>query len=146
MTSESPQFPDLVSDMLEALHPLLARMRAERTLSPGKVGILHHLSQQGRATSAELAAVVRVSPQAISLSTRELEELGFIERVPDATDRRRSWIVLTDSGRAKLQEEARTGEQWMARAITEQLSSAERENLKAAIPVLKKLGLEAPRG
>lgn len=146
MTSETPPESASVRELIDVLHPLLGRMRAERTLSPGKVGILHHLSQHGRATSAELAAAVRVSPQAISLSTREMEELAFIERVPDADDRRRTWIVLTDAGRLKLEEEARTGELWIGRAITERLTSGEREILSAAIPVLKKLGMEVPRG
>ncbi len=146
MTFESTPDPELVIETLEVLRPLLARMRAERTLSPGKVGILHHLAQHGHATSAELASAVRISPQAISLSTRELEEREFIERVPDAEDRRRSWIVLTETGRIRLEQEARTGERWMAQAIAGQLSEAERELLRSAIPVLKKLGMEEPRG
>ncbi|GAA1495261.1 MarR family winged helix-turn-helix transcriptional regulator [Paeniglutamicibacter kerguelensis] len=145
MTSESTPDPVFVREFLEALHPLLRRMRAERSLSPGKVGILHHLSQHGRATSKELAAAIRVSPQAISLATPELEELGFIERVPDSDDRRKTWIVLAEAGRAKLEEEIRAGEGWIGQAITEQLTSDERRILLAAIPVLKKIGVEAPR-
>lgn len=146
MTSENTPDPVAVREFLEVLHPLLRRMRAERTLSPGKVGILHHLSLHERATSTELAAAVRVSPQAISLAARELEGMAFIERVPDADDRRKTWIVLAEAGRAKLEEEARAGEGWIGQAITEQLTDDERRILKAAIPVLKKIGLEAPRG
>jgi DNA-binding MarR family transcriptional regulator len=146
MTSENTPDPMAVREFLEVLHPLLRRMRAERTLSPGKVGILHHLSLHERATSTELAAAVRVSPQAISLAARELEGMSFIERVPDADDRRKTWIVLAEAGRAKLEEEARAGEGWIGQAITEQLTDDERRILKAAIPVLKKIGLEAPRG
>lgn len=146
MTSENTPDPMAVREFLEVLHPLLRRMRAERTLSPGKVGILHHLSLHERATSTELAAAVRVSPQAISLAARELEEMAFIERVPAADDRRKTWIVLAEAGRAKLEDEARAGEGWIGQAITEQLTDDERRILKAAIPVLKKIGLEAPRG
>jgi DNA-binding MarR family transcriptional regulator len=146
MTSDNTPDPMAVREFLEVLHPLLRRMRAERTLSPGKVGILHHLSLHERATSTELAAAVRVSPQAISLAARELEQMAFIERVPDADDRRKTWIVLAEAGRAKLEEEARAGEGWIGQAITEQLTDDERRILKAAIPVLKKIGLEAPRG
>ena len=146
MTSENTPDPVYVREFLEALRPLMRRMRAERSLSPGKLGILHHLSQHGRATGKELAAAVRVSPQAISLATPELEEMAFIERVPDATDRRRTWIVLTDAGRAKLEEEIHAGEGWIGQSIAEQLTGEEREILKAAIPVLKKIGVEAPRG
>lgn len=146
MTSESTPDPEFAREFLEALHPLARRLRAERSLSPGKVGILQHLSQHGRATSKELAAAIRVSPQAISLATPELEELGYIERVPDADDRRKTWIELADAGRVKLAEEVRAGERWIGQAIAEQLTSDEREILLAAIPVLKKIGVEPPRG
>ena len=146
MTSESTPDPVAVKEFLEVLHPLMRILRAERSLSPGKVGILHHLSQHGRATSKELAAAIRVSPQAISLATPELEAMGFIERVPDADDRRKTWIVLSEAGRAKFAEESRAGGDWIGRAIAERLTADERAILKTAIPVLKKIGLEAPRG
>ena len=110
------------------------------------MGILHHLSEHGRATGKELAAAIRVSPQAISLATPELEEMAFIKRVPDAADRRKTWIELTEAGRAKLEQEVRAGEGWIGQAIAERLTGAERGILQAAIPVLKKIGVEAPRG
>lgn len=144
--SEIPPNTELVGELLEALHPMLEKMRDERTLSPGKVGILHYLSRHGKATGAQLAATIRVSPQAISLSTPELEELGFIQRVRDEEDRRRTWIVLTDAGRTRLHQEIRTGERWLGRAIGERLSAQERNTLKDVIPLLKKLSAEEPCG
>lgn len=127
----------------EALRPLLRRLAAGRTLSPGKMGVLSHLAEHGRATTSELAAVVQVSPQAISLSARELERLQFVVRVPDAQDRRRTWIELTDAGRQKLAQELAAGHAWLDRAVMERLTPEERKVLEAAIPVLKKLGSEA---
>jgi hypothetical protein len=38
----------------ETLKPLLRRVNAERTLSPGKMGVLRHLAEEGRATTSEL--------------------------------------------------------------------------------------------
>jgi DNA-binding MarR family transcriptional regulator len=86
----------------ETLHPLLSRVNAERRLSPGKLGVLRHLAEEGRARTSELAVVVQVSPQAISLATRELERLKIVVRVPDSADRRRIWIELTELGRQEL--------------------------------------------
>lgn len=125
--------------LLEALHPILRRIQVERTLSPGKVGILRHVAENGRSSSADLAAAVQVSPQAISLAARELEGLGLVERVPDETDRRRSWIRPTDAGRLKLTEESRTGRAWLYEVIRERLTPAERQRLTSVIPVLRKL-------
>jgi DNA-binding MarR family transcriptional regulator len=132
----------LTHSLFEALHPLLRQLNAERTISPGKIGVLRHLAERGRATTTELAVVVRVSPQAISLAVRELEGLGFVERAPDADDRRRAWIEITPAGRQKLARESSAGQGWLGRAVTERLSPDERKSLAAAIPVIRKLGAE----
>lgn len=133
---------DPTADLLEALLPILGRIHRERTLSPGKVGILRHLVRHGRAGTAELAAAVQVSPQAISLATRELVGLGLVERIPDDGDRRRSWIQATEAGRLALAEETQAGRAWLQVAVLEHLSAAERQTLVAAIPVLAKLTAE----
>jgi DNA-binding MarR family transcriptional regulator len=127
----------------QALQPLLRRLNTERTISAGKLGVLRHIAEQGPATTSELAAVVQVSPQAISLAARELERLGFVVRVPDAADRRRSWIEITDAGRQKLDLESSAGHGWLDRAIAEQLTPEERTTLEAVIPILRKLGAES---
>lgn len=132
----------LTQSLFEALHPLLRQLNAERTISPGKIGVLRHLAEQGKSTTTELAAVVQVSPQAISLAVRELEGLGFVERAPDAEDRRRAWIEITPAGRQKLALESSAGVGWLDRAITQRLSAKERKSLAAAIPVIRKLGTE----
>lgn len=153
--TEAPH-PDPLADsaptaeLLEALQPILRRIVAERTLSPGKVGILRHVAETGRASTAELAAAVQVSPQAISLATRELEGLALVRRIPDETDRRRTWIHPTEAGRARLAEEALAGRSWLYGVIQDRLTPAERRALTEAIPALRKLTAtpeaEPPRG
>ncbi|MEV7663651.1 MarR family transcriptional regulator [Paenarthrobacter sp. NPDC089316] len=128
---------------LGALHPLLSRLNADRTISPGKIGVLRHLADYGRATTSELAVAVHVSPQGISLAARELERLRLVVRVPDAEDRRRIWIELTDAGRLKLARESSAGHDWLDQAITQRLTPEERKTLEAVIPVLRKLGPES---
>lgn len=143
--------PDSVDDsaptaeLLETLQPILRRIMVERTLSPGKVGILRHVAVNERASAAELAAAVQVSPQAISLATRELEDLGLIQRIPDGTDRRRTWIHPTAAGRRRLAEETQAGRSWLYGAIRERLTPVERKTLAEAIPVLRKLTAEPDR-
>lgn len=144
MAGDSTPDPLLNRSFFETLHPLLRRLNAERTLSPGKLGALRYLSEHGRATTSELAAAVRVSPQGLSLAARELERLQLVVRVPDAEDRRRVWIELTDAGRQKLAQELSAGYGWLDRAITERLTDEERKTLEAVIPIFRKLGEEAP--
>jgi len=47
-----------------------------------------------------LARGANITPQAMGELVDELEELGYVERRPDPTDRRAKLIVLTDRGRA----------------------------------------------
>ena len=142
MTGDQATDQALTHSLFEALHPLLRQLNAERTISPGKIGVLRHLAERGRATTSELAVVVQVSPQGISLAVRELVGLGFVERAPDADDRRRVWIEITQAGRQKLALESSAGQGWLDRAVTERLSPDERTALAAAIPALRKLGAE----
>jgi DNA-binding MarR family transcriptional regulator len=132
----------LTHSFFETLHPLLGRLNAERTISPGKLGVLRHLAEHGRATTSELAIVGRVSPQGISLAARELERSQFVVRVPDEGDRRRVWIELTDAGRQKLAQESAAGHGWLDRAIAERLTPDEQKRLEAVIPILRKLSSE----
>lgn len=127
----------------ETLPPILRRLNAERTISPGKMGILRHLAEHGHATTSELAAAVQVSPQGISLAARELERMQCVVRVHDSEDRRRIWIELTDLGRQKLARESAAGYDWLDRVITERLTPDEWKTLERAIPMLRKIGLEA---
>ncbi|MDE8668184.1 MarR family transcriptional regulator [Pseudarthrobacter sp. H3Y2-7] len=142
MTGDQATDQALTHSLFEALHPLLRQLNAERTISPGKIGVLRHLAERGRATTSELAVVVRVSPQGISLAVRELLGLGLVERAPDAEDRRRVWIEITPAGRQKLALESSAGQGWLDRAVAERLSPDERTSLAAAIPALRKLGTE----
>jgi DNA-binding MarR family transcriptional regulator len=142
MTGDPATDQALTHSLFEALHPLLRQLNAERTISPGKIGVLRHLAERGRATTSELAVVVRVSPQGISLAVRELLGLGLVERAPDAEDRRRVWIEITPAGRQKLALESSAGQGWLDRAVAERLSPDERTSLAAAIPALRMLGTE----
>lgn len=130
---------DLPGLLLEALRPIQHRLHAERTLSSGKLGILRRLVETDRATAGDLARRLHVSPQAVSLSTRELEGLGLIARARDDEDRRRIWFAITDAGRAWYEQEHLAGQAWLERAIAEQLTRDEVRALAAAVPVLAKL-------
>ena len=143
VTDTPPDHTPLSRDLLAAVQPLLAQVRSRRTLSPGKLGILHHVLTVGRATTSELAAQIQVSPQAISLAAHELETLGLIDRIPDTVDRRRIWIEPTDAGRDRFAQELADGHAWLSHIIGERLTPAEVAALEAAIPVLRKIGPEA---
>jgi len=51
----------------------------------------------------ELALRANITPQAMGELIDELEELGYLTRQPDLTDRRAKLVVLTDQGRAAVE-------------------------------------------
>lgn len=130
---------DLPEQMYEALSPLLSLIRTARSISPGKLGVLHILATEGQASAARMRQAIGVSQQAISLTTKELEGLGLIERHRDESDRRKLWFQLTDAGRRKLENEIQLGQRALMQAIGEYLSNEEFSLIRAALPALKKI-------
>jgi DNA-binding MarR family transcriptional regulator len=56
----------------------------------------------GHPTVGELATHLGVTQQAASKSVRELEELGYVERIEDVADSRVRRVALTSRGRAVI--------------------------------------------
>jgi DNA-binding MarR family transcriptional regulator len=66
---------------------------------PAHSAVFAQISPQGSRLSA-LARGANMSPQAMGELVDELEELGYVERQPDPTDRRAKLIMLTPRGHA----------------------------------------------
>ena len=130
---------NLAAEFRSAIRPLVRRFNRERTVSLGKSGILNHLNEQGPATASELAASERITPQAVAVALRELEELSFVTRARDEIDRRKMRVQITEQGRTSLEQEHQAGTRWLADALEERLNVSERATLSSAVPVLRKL-------
>jgi DNA-binding MarR family transcriptional regulator len=118
------------------------RLRAQE--APGGSGstalsILGRLFRDGPASATDLAASERLQPQSLTRTLRSLEESRLIARLPDAADRRRSIIWITDSGIALLQQSVRARESWLARAMDAALTDVERDMLVLAAALMERL-------
>jgi DNA-binding MarR family transcriptional regulator len=129
----------LASELRLTLGRLLRRMRAEGRLPIAQMAVLGRLDRGGPTTVSALATAERVRPQSMSQTVGELESDGLVTRHPDPTDRRQLLVELTDAGRSTLEDERRHREGWLARAIAEDLSPAERAALEAALEPLRRL-------
>ena len=139
MSQRAPDAHAIAIALVDLLRPMAARVSAARTLSAGKISILRHLAAHGRATTAELALVVRVSPQAVSLAAKELQGVDLIAREPDDEDRRKGWLVLTELGRQRLEEELLVSSRWLEEAVSTRLSPAEASVVADVVPLLRRL-------
>ena len=129
----------LASELRLILGRLIRRMRSEGRIPIAQLAVLGRLDRGGPATVSALATAERVRPQSMSQTVSELEADGLVTRRPDPTDRRQLLVELTDAGNATLADERRHREGWLARAIAEDLSPAERRSLEAALEPLRRL-------
>ncbi|WP_336210766.1 MarR family winged helix-turn-helix transcriptional regulator [Nonomuraea sp. LPB2021202275-12-8] len=110
-----------------------------RELTPSQASILSRLGKEGDASASDLAAAERVRPQAVAPTLAVLADRGLIERRPDPHDGRRQVISLTRAGRALFEDSRRAGDEWLARAMQEHYTEAERQTLIEAIALLERL-------
>lgn len=96
------------SDTLEALHRLLDSSRRsvptlarKAGLTPSELAVLEHVFDQPTGPS-ELAHRLGVTSAAVTGIVDRLEARGHAERRPHPTDRRRTAVVCTASGREEL--------------------------------------------
>ena len=129
----------LASELRLIIGRLVRRMRAEGRIPLAHGAVLGRLDRGGATTVSALATAERVRPQSMAQTVSELEADGLVSRRPDPTDRRQLLVELTDAGHATLAEERRHRDGWLARAIAEDLSPAERAAVEAAIEPLRRL-------
>lgn len=132
----------IAADLRACLGPMVRRLRqvkpdGELTLS--QTSVLVRLSREGPAAAAELAAGEGIRPQSMSTIISGLQERGLVARAPDPDDGRRIVLSLTDAGREGLLGAHKERARRLTRAISEELTPAERAQLAAAIPLLERI-------
>jgi MarR family transcriptional regulator, organic hydroperoxide resistance regulator len=83
--------------------------------------------EPGRATPADLARRGLIAPATVTGIVDTLEKAGYVTRERDTTDRRITWVVITDAGRDRMHEIGRQTSELI------NTTSAEKDPVKAAI-------------
>jgi DNA-binding MarR family transcriptional regulator len=121
---------------------LYRRLRKERPdsgLSLTNLSALGRVDREGPITAGALAEAERIQPQSITRVVADLERHGLIERVPDARDRRRILLRISEPGRELLAEDRRQRDEWLAVAMSATLTDAERDILLVAARLIDRL-------
>jgi DNA-binding MarR family transcriptional regulator len=108
VTAREPFGPPLIGALLRRpweavqLH-MLARLREHGfdDLDAAHLSVFQYPGPQG-ARPSDLAVELRISKQALNYLLGELERLGYLERLPDADDRRSKRIAVTQRGVAAI--------------------------------------------
>ncbi|MFI7606297.1 MarR family winged helix-turn-helix transcriptional regulator [Micromonospora sp. NPDC049366] len=93
-----------LQDLGRSVRLLRQRRAVERPAVPvGLVGILLQIDRLATGCHArELAARTRLDPSTVSRAVAALVSHGLVERRPDPTDKRASFLAVTPAGRAAL--------------------------------------------
>ena len=73
-------------------------------ISPEQHFLLRILTSQEESIQSVLAEIMQKDKSAIMRHVDQLEKLGFVIRVNDSIDRRKKYIVITESGSGVLKE------------------------------------------
>ncbi|TCL50196.1 MarR family winged helix-turn-helix transcriptional regulator [Allofournierella massiliensis] len=92
-----------------------------------------HVDPYEPMTLSALAKAMNQSMPAVSQRIRRLEELGYVCRTPDESDRRTMWIALTGQGNALLQENCRD----MFRRLERMMTRLERQGERTPAQVIE---------
>ncbi len=139
--------PDLGRLLLEAHRALGAELvasLAERgypDARPGHAAVFLHIDRRAGTRLTELARRARMTKQGMMLVVDDLEQRGYVRRVPDAEDARAKVVRLTARGRRFVAEARRASAAVEARARRE-LGDRRYETLREALEELVGLGPE----
>jgi len=117
----------------------MRRHRPDHGLTLSQLELLGEISRTGVTTPAELASRLHVRVQSLTDSINELVSRELVARRPDATDRRRQLIELTDAGSALLESDRAERDAWLHATMRDNLTSLEFGLLMLVAPVLRKL-------
>lgn len=117
----------------------LRELRSPHDIAPGLLSVLLRLEKDGPTTASVLAGAEKVRTQSMATKLAELEQFGLIERRAHPTDGRRRVVDLTEAGRAQVVEDRSARREWLAQALQERYTEAERAHLLEAFALLERL-------
>ena len=125
--------------MFSRLRRQLRGLATDDDLTPSQTAVLIRLWKEGASSASVLAGAEGVRPQSMATIVAALEQRGLIERTPDPEDGRRQLISLTEAGRQRGESNRQVREEWLASAMQERYTKAERRVILDALSLLERL-------
>lgn len=116
VTALESEFGELITHFRRTV--MANATRLSPGMLPGAYKTFTTIVRYGTCTASTLAEVLQMDKGQLSRTIRELEDLGLIQRTPDAADRRSIVISPTDEGLARLAAARRPQEGAVLRALS----------------------------
>jgi DNA-binding MarR family transcriptional regulator len=114
--------------------------RSAASLTTLELSVLGDVHRRGPLSPGDLAAIERVQPQSLTRTLTSLEAHGLTVREPDPADGRRSLLAITKAGLTALRAEMDQRDNWLAAAMSAELTDAEIGLLRLAGELMERLG------
>lgn len=131
------------TDLRMATFRLARRLRSARAvdaMSDAQLAVLATLRMHGRRTITSLAERERVTAPSMTNMINGLEEQGFVFRTPDAEDRRRVQVDITEAGTEIVVQTIRRRDELLADMLAElEFTEEELATLRDASALMRKV-------
>jgi DNA-binding MarR family transcriptional regulator len=129
---------DLVA-VVSRLRRRLREVAVDGDLTPSQTSVLIRLAKEGPASASALAAAERVRPQSMAATLAALQGEELIRRDQDPEDGRRQLVTLTAVGTERFEGSRQARREWLARALQDGYTEAERHTILKALALLERL-------
>jgi DNA-binding MarR family transcriptional regulator len=132
----------LAEELRSVLGALTRRLREQGNvgdLTSAQKSVLLRLERDGPATASTLARAEAMRPQSMGAIISVLERGGYVAFAPDPSDGRQTIISLTEHFRTWVRTARAARQDWLLRAMQAHLTAQERQQLAAAVALLKRL-------
>ncbi len=132
----------LANELRTVVSALNRRFREQvtaRELTTAQKSALIRLERDGPTTTAVLARAEAMRPQSMGALLSSLQVEGYVTAAPDPSDGRQTILSVTARWRDWAEAARLARRDWLFRAVQAELDSAEQRELKAIIPLLRRL-------
>ncbi|MBB3054606.1 MarR family winged helix-turn-helix transcriptional regulator [Mucilaginibacter gotjawali] len=140
---EHQQNLQFASDLRTVFNRLIKKIRKEsptgQTFSFTERSTMGLLYEHKALLPSELAAMEMITNQSMSQVLNHLFEMGYIIRIPSATDKRKVNISLSEEGEKIFLQFKNERDEWLLNAIEKTCTPEEKELLKKIIVPFTKL-------
>jgi DNA-binding MarR family transcriptional regulator len=138
-----PRDMEIAASLRITLNRIVKIMRRE-TRNDGQLSLTERstlglLYPDVQLAPTDIARTEKVTTQSMSQVVNHLVELKFVVRTPSAEDGRKILLSLSDAGRARVEQARQEKQEWLAKALHEKMSGAEKDLLVDALLILTKL-------
>ncbi|MCP4435189.1 MAG: MarR family transcriptional regulator [Actinomycetia bacterium] len=116
----------------------MLRQEVDAGLTQSQISALSTIRRDGPMTLGDLAEAERVAPPSITRMVDRLEAEGYIDRIPDSTDRRVCRVHVTELAEKMVAEARRTKTAWLLEQMAD-LPVRQRRALLSAVDAVEGL-------